>query len=112
MKSITALTSLSPRKRQVVSAGRANSSFQIDPLLLQHIFFAKVRLLRRARGMSQEEPADRASLDRTYISSIEPRLRNISIQNMQRLAVALQVDPRELLDPGLGCDPRYGATSA
>lgn len=112
MKSITALTSLSPPRRQVAAAGRAYSSPQIDPLLLQHIFAANVRLLRRARGMSQEELADRASLDRTYISSIERRLRNISIQNIQRLAVALQVDPRELLDPGLEGDPRYGAASA
>ena len=62
--------------------------------------------------MSQEELADRASLDRTYISSIERCLRNISFQNIQRLAVALQVDPRELLDLALESDTRYGGASA
>ncbi len=77
------------------------------PLYLQNLFAANVRLVRVARGLSQEELADRASLDRTYISSIERRLRNLSIQNIQRLALALQVDPRELLDPGLPNDARY-----
>jgi len=63
--------------------------------------------VRVARGLSQEELADRASLDRTYISSIERRLRNLSIQNMQRLALALDVDPRDLLNPKLTDDSRY-----
>ena len=35
------------------------------------------------------------------------RLRNVSIQNIQRLALALQVDARELLDPDLINDARY-----
>lgn len=39
-------------------------------------------LVRMARGISQEELADRATLDRTYISSIEPRLRNLLLQNV------------------------------
>ena len=85
-----------PKKR----AGDAlESSIDTDPLYLQHLFSANVRAVRLARGMSQEELADRASLDRTYISSIERKLRNLSIQNTQRLAVALGVNPRELLDP-------------
>lgn len=75
------------------------SSIETDPLYLQHLFSANVRAVRLARGMSQEELADRASLDRTYISSIERKLRNLSIQNIQKLAVALEVDPRELLSP-------------
>jgi transcriptional regulator with XRE-family HTH domain len=79
----------------------------VDPLYLQHVFSANVRLVRTARGISQEELADRASLDRTYISSIERRLRNLSIQNIQRLALALEIDPRELLNPELSNDPLY-----
>lgn len=75
------------------------SSIDTDPLYLQNLFSANVRAVRLARGMSQEELADRASLDRTYISSIERKLRNLSIQNIQRLAVALEVDPSQLLDP-------------
>lgn len=86
----------------------AGDRSSVDPLFLQHVFSANVRLVRTARGISQEELADRASLDRTYISSIERRLRNLSIQNIQRLALALEIDPRELLDPTLHDDPRFG----
>lgn len=64
-------------------------------------------MVRNAKGISQEELAHRASIDRTYVSSIERRLRNVSIQNIQRLALALEVDPQELLNPGLREDPRF-----
>ena len=86
---------------------KGKASIESAPLYLQHLFSANVRLVRVAQGISQEELAHRASLDRTYISSIERRLRNLSIQNIQRLAVALAVDPRELLDPALQDDPRF-----
>lgn len=89
------------RRRQLTDTAAAN------PLFLQHLFGQNVRLVRTAKGLSQEELADRASLDRTYVSSIERRLRNVSIQNIQRFALALEVDPRELLDPGLVEDPRF-----
>lgn len=91
--------------RKATSSSRNDTHTQ--PLYLQNLFAANVRLIRLATGLSQEELADRASLDRTYISSIERRLRNVSIQNIQRLALALQVDPRELLNPTLADDPRY-----
>ena len=107
MKSTPAPKPARHTKGRVVAGGRQQKSIQTEPLFLQHLFAANVRLVRVARGISQEELADRASLDRTYISSVERRLRNLSIQNIQRLAVALQVDPRELLDPALSDDPRF-----
>lgn len=112
MKSATA--SKSPKAGRAASASsrlslqkRAIGDIRTHPLYLQSLLASNVRLVRVARGLSQEELADRASLDRTYISSIERRLRNVSIQNIQRLALALQVDPRELLDPDLINDARY-----
>ena len=107
MKSTAAPKPISKRKRQAASARASSKSIQTEPLYLQHLFAANVRLVRVARGISQEELADRAGLDRTYISSVERRLRNLSIQNIQRLAVALEVDPRELLNPALADDPQY-----
>lgn len=79
----------------------------MNPLFLQQLFGDNVRLVRTAKGLSQEELAHRASVDRTYVSSIERRLRNVSIQNIQRLAMALEVDPRELLDPTLANNSRF-----
>ncbi len=57
-----------------------------------------VRNLRRCLGLSQEELADGASLDRTYISQIERALGNPSLHTIAKIAVALQVKPGELLD--------------
>ena len=107
MKATAPTKSPKTKRRQVAVRGRLQETIESEPLFLQRLFAANVRLVRLARGISQEELADRASLDRTYISSVERRLRNLSIQNVQRLAVALQVDPRELLDPDLHKDLRF-----
>ena len=77
------------------------------PTSLQKLFSDNVRRVRKARGFSQEALAGIANLDRTYVSSIERNLRNVSIQNIERLADALQVEPRELLDSRLSKDPPY-----
>ena len=62
-------------------------------------FGAKIRSLRESSGYSQEQFADIAGLDRTYISSVERGKRNVSLRNIIRLAEALSVHPRELFDP-------------
>lgn len=65
----------------------------------KELFAANLRRLRLSAGLSQEALADRAELHRTYVSSIERGERNVSIENIFRLAQALDVDPRELLAP-------------
>jgi transcriptional regulator with XRE-family HTH domain len=47
--------------------------------------------------MSQEKLAELAALHRTYVSSVERGERNITVDNMEKLAVALGVQLRELL---------------
>lgn len=49
------------------------------------------RQLREKAGISQEELALRASLDRTYVSGIERSRRNPSLKSMQRIANELAV---------------------
>jgi transcriptional regulator with XRE-family HTH domain len=68
----------------------------IDP---KSLFAANVRRMRLAAGLSQEQLAERAGLHRTYISSVERGLRNVSLENIFGLAAALGCDPRELLAP-------------
>ena len=60
---------------------------------------ANLRRLRARQGLSQEALADLARIHRTYVGSVERRERNISIDNICRLAAALGVDVRELLRP-------------
>jgi transcriptional regulator with XRE-family HTH domain len=58
-----------------------------------------VRLRRRELGMSQEELASRAGLDQAYISHVEAARRNVSIDNLTRLALALELDVAALFGP-------------
>ena len=55
----------------------------------------RVKELRYKLGISQEELADDAQLDRTYITSVERGKRNISIVNVEKIAKALQVSLAE-----------------
>lgn len=64
-------------------------------------FGRRVRVLRVARGLSQEELADRAGMHRTYLSSLERGLRNVGLDNIFALADALDVDTSELFTGGL-----------
>lgn len=46
--------------------------------------------------MSQEELADKSNLHRTYISAIECFRRSIALENIQRIADALEIEPYKL----------------
>jgi transcriptional regulator with XRE-family HTH domain len=61
------------------------------------LFGERVRVLRQARGLSQEALALAAGLDRTYIGGIERGERNISLLNIQKIVQALNVSPADLL---------------
>lgn len=60
-------------------------------------FAMNLRATRQSRGLSQEALAVLANLHRTYVGSVERGERNISIDNMERLANALRVGLRDLL---------------
>ncbi|MBN8505531.1 MAG: helix-turn-helix transcriptional regulator [Burkholderiales bacterium] len=68
---------------------------------MQLLFATNVKLIRKARELSQEALADLADLDRTYISSTERNRRNVTVGSIQRIADALRVDVRVLFDPQL-----------
>lgn len=56
-----------------------------------------LRTLRQQRGLSQEKLAELAGLHRTYIGSVERGERNISIDNIDALARALEINVPDLL---------------
>lgn len=58
----------------------------------------RVKEIRNNLGISQEELAYRAELDRTYITSVECGKRNISIVNIEKLATALNVTLKDFFD--------------
>jgi len=57
----------------------------------------KIRETRVKEGYSQEELASRCGLHRTYISDIERGERNVSVENIEKIAKALKTEPNELL---------------
>ena len=56
-----------------------------------------LRRLRHAQGLSQEELADRAEIDRTYISSLERCLYGATIDVVDKLARVLGVEAADLI---------------
>lgn len=62
------------------------------------IFGKRIRELRQARGISQEELAFISDLHRTYISDVERGNRNISLDNISKIAMALDVALKDMFD--------------
>jgi transcriptional regulator with XRE-family HTH domain len=56
-----------------------------------------IRHYREARGLSQEELAEKADLHRTYISLIERAIRNVSVDALSGIADALDVRPSQVV---------------
>lgn len=57
-----------------------------------------VRYYRKLKGMTQEQLAADAGMERSYVSDLERGTRNPSVLALGRLAAALAVDPSKLLE--------------
>jgi len=62
-------------------------------------FGGRIRELRRARGLSQEQLAERAGLHRNYVGGIERGERNVAIVGIAKLAAGLDTTLAELFAP-------------
>ena len=59
----------------------------------------QIRRLREGKGLSQEEFAGLAGIDRAYYGGIERGERNVAALNLIKIADALKVDAGELFPP-------------
>lgn len=75
-------------------------------MTIREVFAFNLKSLRQANGLSQEELAHRADLDRTYISSLERCIYGASIDVVDRLAGVLGVEAADLLTRPRDHEPR------
>jgi transcriptional regulator with XRE-family HTH domain len=69
---------------------------------LRDVLARNMRRLRAARKLSQEALAHECGINRTYLSGVERSERNVSIDNIARIARGLKVRPSVLLDDSAG----------
>lgn len=74
-----------------------DSSNVKGPQNARAILARNLRMLRAQRGWSQEELAFECELHRTFVAHVEREARNISIDNIEKLARALGVSVSQLL---------------
>lgn len=66
-------------------------------MTIKEKFGARLKELRMARNLSQEKFALLINMDRTYLASIESGKRNVSLQNIDKIANGLEISLEELL---------------
>lgn len=58
----------------------------------------RIRELRNEIGISQEALANKAEIDRTYVTDVENGRRNISIENLEKLVNSLEIPFKDFFD--------------
>ncbi len=71
-----------------------------SPKRARHLLARRLRALRFVRGWSQEALAEASGLHRTYISEIERAACNVGLDNLEKLAVGLEVELGDLFSEG------------
>lgn len=62
------------------------------------VFGKNVQIYRKKLNISQEKLAEYAGLHRTYIGMVERAERNITLVNMEKIAKALRVEIKDLVE--------------
>ena len=69
----------------------------MDPRELRQAFAANLRRLRHAKGISQEDLAYEAGVNRTYVSKLEKGVSYPGLEIIAKLATVLEVEPAALI---------------
>lgn len=66
-------------------------------MALRQLFAENLRRFRSQKGLSQEALADAAGIDRTYVSALERQVYSASLDTIEKLAQALEIEPHQFL---------------
>lgn len=66
-------------------------------MTLRGVVARNLRRIRHARGLSQEELAARADLNRNYVGLLEREEHAATLDTLEKLAAVLEIDAAELL---------------
>ena len=80
---------------KIIDSPLSNESF----LIIQKQVGLRIREIRQSKHLSQEDFSFEVGLDRTYISSVERGLRNISIINLDKISHSFGMSLKEFFDP-------------
>jgi transcriptional regulator with XRE-family HTH domain len=69
----------------------------VRPMTLRRTVAQNVRRLRKQRGLTQEELADLAGLNRNYVGMVEREEHSPTVDTLEALSRALRVEPDEFL---------------
>lgn len=61
----------------------------------------RIKELRNERGLTQEEVAWKAEIDRTFMNHVENGRRNVSIESLEKIASGLDIDLRDFFNSDL-----------
>lgn len=65
---------------------------------IQELLALNLRRIRVSKGISQDELALRAGVERAYVGHIERGVKNPTVQTLSKLAAALECDIRDFFD--------------
>ena len=83
---------------------RALPAHKPDDELFQKWLGERIRAVRRAAGLNQDEFSYAVGVQRSYVGLIENGKRDVRISTVRRIAAAFGLQPHELLDPAFGLD--------
>ncbi|MFI8714525.1 helix-turn-helix domain-containing protein [Brevibacillus brevis] len=61
----------------------------------------RIRFLRKNRGLTQEQLGEKVGLPQSYIGGIERGEKNVSLETLERIIYALDVNPEEIFKSGM-----------
>lgn len=72
--------------------------YKINTMDIKEKLWNRIKEIRKEKNISQEKLWFKSKLHRTYLSSVERGLKNVSVENIEKIALALWVEIKDLFN--------------